>query len=108
MNLCYDRDYLDIGYYCSLLAEARGHRILPGVRTINDLAERENYVVDVEELNRSLVKLLSRRQNQINTTRLEFTLVFGKAPVNEDMVLGHNLYQRIMQEFAKRLEKRGC
>ena len=38
LNLCRDRDYLDVGYYCSLLAEERGHRILPGVRTINDLA----------------------------------------------------------------------
>jgi len=101
MNLCYDRDYLDIGYYCSLLAEARGHRILPGVRTINDLAERENYVVDVEELNRSLVKLLSRRQNQINTTRLEFTLVFGKAPVNALKILGRALYNLFTAPLLK-------
>ena len=31
--------YLSQGYYCSLLAEARQHKVLPSVNTINDLSE---------------------------------------------------------------------
>jgi glutathione synthase/RimK-type ligase-like ATP-grasp enzyme len=92
LNLCRDRDYLDIGYYCSLLAEARGHRILPGVRTINDLAESDAYPVDLEELNRRVSRLISRRQSQLASTRLEFVLVFGEAPLVDLKPLGRALY----------------
>lgn len=39
INLCKTTQYLSRGYYCSLLAEARRHKVLPSVRTINDIAE---------------------------------------------------------------------
>lgn len=37
INLCNTSKYLSEGYYCSLLAEARKHKVLPSVSTINDL-----------------------------------------------------------------------
>ncbi|MBE0363611.1 hypothetical protein PULV_a1080 [Pseudoalteromonas ulvae UL12] len=37
INLCDTEHYLSQGYYCSLLAEARQHKVLPSVSTINDL-----------------------------------------------------------------------
>lgn len=37
INLCDSTQYLSQGYYCSLLAEARQHQVLPSVSTINDL-----------------------------------------------------------------------
>lgn len=37
INLCRGFEYLGIGYYCSLLAEARGERVSPSVETIQDL-----------------------------------------------------------------------
>ena len=39
INLCDTAIYLSRGYYCSLLAEARQHKGLPSVNTINDLRE---------------------------------------------------------------------
>jgi glutathione synthase/RimK-type ligase-like ATP-grasp enzyme len=39
INLCDTDKYLSQGYYCSLLAEARQHKVLPSVNTINDLSE---------------------------------------------------------------------
>jgi len=36
INLSDEFDYLDLGYYCSLLAEARGHNVIPTVETILD------------------------------------------------------------------------
>lgn len=92
LNLCRDRDYLDIGYYCSLLAEARGHRILPSVTTIIDLAESQGYAVDLAELNRRVQRLLQRSQSRIASTRLEFVLVFGEPPLAELRSLGRALY----------------
>jgi len=39
INLCDTAIYLSRGYYCSLLAEARQHKVLPSVNTINDLRD---------------------------------------------------------------------
>lgn len=40
INLCRQYSYLSTGYYCSLLAEARGHQVLPAVKSISDLSRR--------------------------------------------------------------------
>ncbi|WP_439135750.1 RimK family protein [Pseudomaricurvus sp.] len=37
INVCDTVNYLSKGYYCSLLAEARNHKVLPSVKTINEL-----------------------------------------------------------------------
>ena len=37
LNLCKSYQYQSEGYYVSLLAEARGHKVLPEVSTIQDL-----------------------------------------------------------------------
>jgi glutathione synthase/RimK-type ligase-like ATP-grasp enzyme len=37
INLSNNYEYNSEGYYCSLLAQARGHRVLPGVEIINKL-----------------------------------------------------------------------
>lgn len=42
INLCVTDLYLSRGYYCSLLAEARQHRVLPSVNAINDLIIRSD------------------------------------------------------------------
>ncbi|HEX9903404.1 MAG TPA: RimK family protein [Propylenella sp.] len=45
-------NYQTEGYYCALLAEARGHRVLPSVETMLDLRSRPHYehaLPDLEE-----------------------------------------------------------
>jgi len=39
INLCDTTRYLSEGYYCSLLAQARSHLVIPTVSTINDVRE---------------------------------------------------------------------
>src|SRR5205085_8872337 len=58
INLCRSYKYLGVGYYVSLLAEARGHRVIPSVRAINDLRRRSLYGLDIEDLNQKLQKFL--------------------------------------------------
>ncbi|OZG73527.1 glutaminyl transferase [Hahella sp. CCB-MM4] len=48
INLCRSYKYLSKGYYCSLLAEARGHHVIPSVRTLNDLEKRILYSMAFE------------------------------------------------------------
>lgn len=54
INLCDTRRYLSKGYYCSLLAEARNHLVLPSVKTINrlrhDVAQEEAPLLNRNEL----------------------------------------------------------
>ena len=51
INLCATDLYLSRGYYCSLLAEARQHKVLPSVNAINDLIIRSgNEQLDSHQL----------------------------------------------------------
>jgi len=48
INLCDTRQYLSRGYYCSLLAEARQHKVLPSVSTINDLRDSDEKTLSLQ------------------------------------------------------------
>src|SRR6476659_6435660 len=76
INLCRTYKYLGIGYYVSLLAEARGHKVIPSVRTINDLRRRSLYGLDIEDLNQKLQKFLP--DGGRDTTDFGVLLYFGE------------------------------
>lgn len=59
INLCRASEYLSEGYYCSLLAEARGHKVLPAVTTLNDLRSRALFQLQLEGLEGELDKNLA-------------------------------------------------
>ena len=40
VNLCRNYRYLGSGYYCSLLAEARGHHVIPSLKTLTELSAK--------------------------------------------------------------------
>lgn len=56
VNLASSYRYQSRGYYASLLAEARGHRILPSVETLVDLSARSLYEAALPELEDALNK----------------------------------------------------
>lgn len=58
INLSRSFAYQSRGYYCSLLAEARGHRIIPSVETMVDLGARQLYSQAVPELDDALGKAI--------------------------------------------------
>jgi glutathione synthase/RimK-type ligase-like ATP-grasp enzyme len=58
INLCRNFSYLSEGYYCSLLAEARGHKVIPSVQTLSDLAKRALYRLHVDDFSESVYKSL--------------------------------------------------
>lgn len=57
INICNKNAYLKAGYYCSLLAEARGHRIIPKLNTLNDLSKKNLYLHDLEDFSSTIEKL---------------------------------------------------
>lgn len=58
INLSRFYRYRSRAYYASLLAEARGHRIIPSVETIIDLSERRLYENSIPELEAVLNKVV--------------------------------------------------
>ena len=76
INLCRNYKYLGTGYYVSLLGEARGHRAIPSVRTINDLRKRALYGLDVEDLNQKLANFLPAGGR--DTTDFGILVYFGE------------------------------
>ncbi len=75
INLCRSYKYLGTGYYVSLLAEARGHKVIPSVRTINDLRRRSLYGLDIEDLNQNLCRYLAHERD---TTEFGILVYFGE------------------------------
>lgn len=60
VNLCRRYTYLSGGYYCSLLAEARGDLPMPTVADILDLSRQSLYAFALPELDRILTQTLKR------------------------------------------------
>ena len=56
INLCRSYRYLSVGYYCSLLAEARRNRVIPSVKTQLDLSSRSIYSLEVPHLDEAVRK----------------------------------------------------
>jgi glutathione synthase/RimK-type ligase-like ATP-grasp enzyme len=85
INLCRSYKYLGTGYYVSLLAEARGHKVIPSVRAINDLRRRSLYGLDIDDLNAKLGNFLPAGGR--DTTDFGILLYFGETsyPALEDL-----------------------
>ncbi|MBD8881649.1 MULTISPECIES: RimK family protein [Rhodanobacter] len=85
INLCRSYKYLGTGYYVSLLAEARGHKVMPSVRTVNDLRRRSLYGLEIEDLNTKLTHFLPAGGR--DTTDFGILVYFGQTsqPALQDL-----------------------
>ncbi|WP_075188267.1 RimK family protein [Teredinibacter haidensis] len=70
VNLCNTDTYLSRGYYCSLLAEARRHKVLPSVHTINQLRQ-------LEQNGYTNIALQLPESTLAENEETQFTLYFG-------------------------------
>lgn len=104
INLCRSYRYLSNGYYCSLLAEARDQRVIPSVRTINDLRNKNIYSLDIEDLNESLNKTLAKESQESQAFTLK--LFFGQTDFEPMEDLARQLFEQyacpiLIVEFKK-------
>jgi glutathione synthase/RimK-type ligase-like ATP-grasp enzyme len=73
VNLCESYQYLSLGYYVSLLAEARGHKVMPGVGAIQDFrfpAILREDAMDFDEF----IQAAFRKET---ADKVSFTIYFG-------------------------------
>lgn len=73
-NLCRSLKYQSTGYYVSLLAEARGHKPMPGVTSLQDLKSPAMIRFVGEELDDLIQKSLGPLQSE----EFELSIYFGR------------------------------
>jgi len=77
-----------MGYYVSLLAEARGHRVFPSVQTLQDLKSRSIIRTLSDEIDELIQKNLSR----IKSKEFILSIYFGKNLAKQYERLSSQLY----------------
>ncbi|HLI14257.1 MAG TPA: RimK family protein [Alphaproteobacteria bacterium] len=90
VNLCRDYDYMSFGYYCSLLAEARGERVIPSVATILDLSKKSIYGLALDELDELLEKAAKKYGQQAAPTSLH--VFFGFTEEERYQEIAHQIF----------------
>src|SRR5689334_24831091 len=73
-NLCRDYGYQSMGFYVSLLAEARGHKPMPSVTTLQDLKQSSLIRIVSEDLEDLVQKGLA----PIKSNSFELSIYFGR------------------------------
>lgn len=92
INLCRSYRYLENGYYCSLLAEARGQKVIPSVRTLNELAGSSIYRSCFDVLEKGLDQVLDQHAIS-HKMRFSLTLCFGQSPIQSLQALAWRLFK---------------
>lgn len=94
INLCNNYRYSSVGYYCSLLAEARRHRVIPSVKSMLDLSEKAMYSLDAVNLDIEVAKAFKKFESKELVCTL--TVIFGYC----DDLHFSALARRIFETFA--------
>ena len=92
INLCRSYKYLSVGYYCSLLAEARGHRVLPSVKTMLDLSRKSMYSLDAENLDERIQQALKKHVRHEDKD-FEMEIIFGSCRIQALSGLARQLFE---------------
>ena len=93
INLCRSYKYLSPGYYCSLLAEARGQRVMPSVRTVNDLSRKALYGLHFEQFETALDKAMKRKGG--GSDHFSLLLFFGQTDQEGLGELGRQIFDQL-------------
>lgn len=87
-NLCRSYRYQAIGYYVSLLAEARGHRAFPNVSTMQDIKSQTIVRIISDDLEDLIQKSLSK----IKSKEFILSIYFGQNTAHQYEKLATQLY----------------
>lgn len=103
INLCKSYQYQSMGYYVSLLAEARRHKVLPGVSTIQDL----RFPSILREDSQDFDDLIQSSFKNETGDKVEFDIYFGITQEEGLNKLAKRLFQYIqapslIATFSKR------
>ena len=96
-NLCKEYLYQSHGYYVSLLAEARGHKVSPKVKNIQDL--KAPAIVKI--LSDDLDNLLQRSMKRTTAQEVVLQIYFGQNTINKYTELSDELHRLFQAPFIE-------
>jgi len=96
-NLCNEYKYQTRGYYVSLLAEARGHKPIPGIKNITDLKAPAMVRVISEELD----ALIQKSFRSIKSKEFVLSIYFGKNVARQYDKLCNELHMLFQAPFLQ-------
>ncbi len=103
-NLCKSYRYQTLGYYVSLLAEARGHKPLPRASTIEDLQSQNM----VRLLTEGLQELVQKSLAPIKSDTFELDIYFGGNMASRHAALSRQLFNLLQAPLLRAsFERRG-
>ncbi|HPI41591.1 MAG TPA: RimK family protein, partial [Pseudobdellovibrionaceae bacterium] len=91
-NLCKDYNYQSKGYYVSLLAEARGHKVIPNVKSIRDFKAPAVVKIVSDEID----SLIQKSLRKLSGSEFVLSIYFGQNVSSQYLELSQELY-RIFQ-----------
>ena len=97
INLCKDYQYQSTGYYVSLLAEARGHKIMPGISTLQGFRYPSILRDDVQDFD----DLIQQSLKTEGSDKVEFNIYFGIAAQERKNKLANQLFQMVQAPFVR-------
>jgi len=105
INLCRNYKYLGHGYYCSLLAEARGHHVIPSVKSISELTRKSLYGLALDEMAGRLESALVNHPYG-ETEGFTLSLYFGRTDLEPLQDIARQLFEAfpcpiLLVEFRK-------
>lgn len=105
VNLCRSYRYQSLGYYTSLLAEARRHKALPGISTIEDLQSQNR----VRLLTADLDALTQKALAPIKSDTFVLSIYFGRNVAARYDLLARHLFDLLQAPLlqASFARKRG-
>lgn len=97
INVCKSYQYQSMGYYVSLLAEARGHKVIPKVSTIQDL----RYPSLIREDSLDFDELIQDTFKNVEYDSFELFIYFGKTGNEQYNRLASLLFSLIQTPMLK-------
>ncbi len=96
-NLCRSYRYQGLGYYVSLLAEARGQRVIPSTTTIQDIKLQSIPRIISQELEDLIQKSLSK----LKSDKFTLSVYFGRNVARQYEQLSKQLYNILQAPLFK-------
>ncbi len=96
-NLSNDYSYQKRGYYVSLLAEARGHKVIPSVKHLLDLKTQTIVRVVSDELD----ELIQKSFKRLRSTEFEVSIYFGRNVSKQYDKLARELHKLFPAPFLR-------
>ncbi len=102
-NLCRSYSYQKMGYYVSLLAEARGHRPQPNVTTLQEFRHRGVTRIASDEI----ATLVERSFRRLRSDTFELSIYFGRPLTKAHLPLARALFEQFPAPLLRARFARG-